>query len=210
MKLSHTALVREVEAAGIGDPRVLDAFRRTRRDLFVSADRADLAYHDTPIPIGHDQVTTQPTLVAVMIAALRLRGAERVLEIGTGLGFQTALLARLAHWVYSVEHHADLARRARDNLATAGIDNATVVVRDGTTGLPDHAPYQGIVVSAAAPRVPRPLADQLDEGGRLVQPIGVGGAERVMAFHKDGGDLVEQEELITARFVPLIGEHGLP
>jgi protein-L-isoaspartate(D-aspartate) O-methyltransferase len=163
---------------------------------------------DAPIRIPHDQVTTQPSLIASMVAALGLTGSERVLEVGTGLGFQTAILARLARQVVSVERFADLAEQARANLATAGLGRATVVVGDGTLGVPEHAPYQAIVVAAASPRIPPPLVEQLASGGRLVHPVGPGGHEQVTAFHKEAHRLVADARLTPARFVPLVGAHG--
>jgi protein-L-isoaspartate(D-aspartate) O-methyltransferase len=155
------------------------------------------------IPDG--QVTTQPSLIARMVAALGLSGTERVLEVGTGLGFQTAILAKLARDVVSVERFADLAERARANLDAAGLANVTVVVGDGTLGVPEHAPYDAIVVAAASRRIPGPLIQQLIDGGRLVHPVGPGGHEVVTAFHKEGDQLVMDARLIPARFVPLIG-----
>jgi protein-L-isoaspartate(D-aspartate) O-methyltransferase len=165
---------------------------------------------DAPIRIPHRQVTTQPSLIAAMVAALGLTGSERVLEVGTGLGFQTAILAQLAREVVSVERFADLAARARSNLAAAGLGHVTVVLGDGTLGVPDHAPYQAIVVAAASPHVPGPLIEQLAPGGRLVHPVGPGGHEQVTAFHKKADRLVADARLIPARFVPLVGAHGTP
>src|SRR6266511_4162190 len=167
-----TELLRAVRAAGIRDERVLGAIARVPRLEFVPAEAAADAYFDEPIPIGHGQVTTQPSLVARMVEALGLRGGERVLEIGTGLGWQTALLATLAGRVWSVERFPDLAEAAGRNLAGRGIVNADVVVGDGGEGLAEHAPYDAIVVSAASPEVPSPLAEQLADGGRLVHPLG--------------------------------------
>jgi protein-L-isoaspartate(D-aspartate) O-methyltransferase len=190
--------------------RVLDAFRRVPREGFVPPQWRAVAYRDQPIPIPHGQVTTQPSLIAQMVAALQLRGTERVLEIGTGLGFQTALLAVLAREVFSIERFGDLAAQARANLRAAGITNVTIVVGDGSLGLPDHAPYAGIVVSAAAPQVPPPLGEQLLEGGRLIQPLGPGGQERVIVFRKAQHRLVQEAEVTLACFVPLVGVHGLP
>ena len=198
------------EAAGVTDRRVLEAMRRTPRAEFVSAAYADRAYDDWPVPIPHNQVTTQPSLSAAMIAALGLAGAERVLEIGAGYGYQTALLARLAAWVVSIEIWPDLAARARRNLAAAGIGNVIVLVGDGTEGAPDHAPFDAVLVSAAFPRVPPPLAAQLRAGGRLVQPIGPGGAEQVVLYEKDKGGLRPVRVLTRASFVRLHGRHGFP
>jgi protein-L-isoaspartate(D-aspartate) O-methyltransferase len=203
-------LATVAEAAGVTDRRVLDAMRRTPRAEFVSAAYADRAYDDVPVPIPHDQVTTQPSLSAAMIAALRLAGTERVLEIGAGYGYQTALLARLAARVVSVEIWPDLAARARHNLAAAGIGNVIVLAGDGTEGAPDHAPFDAVLVSAAFPRVPPPLAAQLRTGGRLVQPIGPGGAEQVVLHEKDKGGLRPVGVLTRASFVRLHGRHGFP
>lgn len=198
-------------AAGIGvrNPRVLQAMREVSRGAFVPPEYRDVAERDEPVPIGHGQVTTQPSLVAVMVEALGLEGTETVLEVGTGYGYQTALLSRLARFVWSVERWPDLATAARANLEAQGIANVEVVVGDGTVGLPECAPFDGVVVAAAFPRVPPPLADQLRPGGRLVQPVGRGGAEEVMLFQKDDA-LRASQVLIPARFVRLIGEHGFP
>jgi protein-L-isoaspartate(D-aspartate) O-methyltransferase len=203
-------LVWAAKAEGVRDPRILEAFRWVRRQDFVPPEWAGRAYEDRPIPIARDQVTTQPSLVARMLDGLRLTGTERVLEVGTGLGFQTALLEALAEEVWSVERFPDLAEEARANLAAAGITGATVVVGDGTLGLPEHAPYDAILVSAAAPRVPPPLIDQLAEGARLVHPVGPGGREIVVAFRKEGSGLVEERRIVPAHFVRLVGRHGLP
>jgi protein-L-isoaspartate(D-aspartate) O-methyltransferase len=203
-------LVRVLHAEGIRDRRVLAAFRAVPRARFVPREAAGQAYVDAPIRIPHGQVTTQPSLIAAMVAALGLTGSERVLEVGTGLGFQTAILAQLARWVVSVERFADLAAQARSNLAAAGLGRVRVVVGDGTLGVPEHAPYQAIVVAAASPHVPGPLVEQLAPGSRLVHPVGPGGHEQVTAFHKKADRLVADARLIPARFVPLVGAYGTP
>ncbi len=203
-------LVRVLRAEGIRDRRVLEAFRAVPRARFVPPEAAAHAYVDAPIRIPHGQVTTQPSLIAAMVAALELRGGERVLEVGTGLGFQTAILAMLARQVVSIERFAGLAAQARANLAAAGLDRVTVLVGDGTLGVPEHAPYQAVVVAAAAPRIPPPLVEQLAPGGRLVHPVGPGGREQVTVFHKEAGRLVADTRLTPARFVPLVGLHGVP
>lgn len=207
---SPESLVRILIDEGILDGRVIDAFRRVRREDFVPRSWTGRAYQDRPIPIPHEQVTTQPSLIARMVEGLRLTGSEQVLEIGTGLGFQTAILATVATEVWSIERFADLAEEARGNLRATGVANVTVVVGDGTAGLPDHAPFDAIVISAAAPAVPPPLVAQLASGARLVHPMGPGGRETVVAFRNDGGRLVEEERLTEAFFVKLIGRYGLP
>ena len=197
-------LLRTVRASGIRDKRVLEAIARVPRAGFVPAEAVGSAYFDEPIPIGHGQVTTQPSLVARMVEALRLSGAERVLEIGTGLGWQTALLAALADRVWSVERFPGLAKAAGRNLATQGSPNAEVAVADGREGLAEHAPYDAILVSAASPEVPSPLAQQLTDGGRLVHPLGTGGDEEVILFEKQSGELRARRILTRARFVKLV------
>jgi protein-L-isoaspartate(D-aspartate) O-methyltransferase len=192
----------------VREPRVLAAMAAVPRAEFVPPEFAAQAYRDSPLPIPHDQVTTQPSLVAQMVDALELKSADRVLEIGTGYGWQTALLARLAQHVWSVERWNDLAEAARVNLGRQGVANATVVVGDGSSGLPEQAPYDAILVAAAFPDVPEPLGEQLVEGGRLVQPIGPGGFDEVTLFEKRGNAL-ERKRLVTgAHFVRLYGEHG--
>jgi protein-L-isoaspartate(D-aspartate) O-methyltransferase len=153
-------------------------------------------------------VTTQPSLVAAMVEALELTGSERVLEVGAGLGYQAAVLARLAREVWSVERRVDLAEAAAANLRSQAVENATVVPGDGTDGLPEHAPFDAIVVAAAHHRVPPPLAAQLAPGGRLVQPIGPSGSEDVTLFERRPAGLVRVRSVAAARFVPLCGRHG--
>jgi protein-L-isoaspartate(D-aspartate) O-methyltransferase len=207
---SPEELVQALRGEGIQDRRVLAAFRAVPRAGFLPPGAAGQAYLDAPIRIPHGQVTTQPSLIARMVAALGLTGSERVLEVGTGLGFQTAILALLAGEVVSVERFADLAAQAQANLAAAGLGRrVTVVVGDGTLGVPRHAPYQAIVVAAASPGVPAPLIEQLAPGGRLVHPVGPGGREQVTAFHKESGRLVTDARLTAAYFVPLVGAHGI-
>lgn len=207
---NQSDLLAALRAAGIRAPRLLDAVRAVPRAAFVPPDAADRAYDDTPLPIPHDQVTTQPSLVAKMVEALDLTGTEGVLEVGTGYGWQTALLARLARDVWSIERWPDLAETARENLCRRGVENATVVVGDGTEGLADQAPFDAILISAAFPEVPEPLAEQLAAGGRLVQPIGPGGAEDVVLFERRRGRLVARRTITGAHFVRLVGQRGFP
>jgi protein-L-isoaspartate(D-aspartate) O-methyltransferase len=201
-------LVAAAARVGVSDPRVLEAIRSVPRAAFVPATLAAQAELDRPLPIPHAQVTTQPSLVAEMVEALGLSGSERVLEIGTGYGWQTALLGRLAAYVWSVERWEDLAETARTYLARHGTANVQVVVGDGSEGLAEHAPYDGILVAAAFPRVPPPLVAQLAAGGRLVQPIGPAGDEDVILFQEQAGELRPIRTVTGARFVPLVGRHG--
>ncbi len=197
-------------AAGVRDPRVVEALRRVPRAGFVPSYLVERAYYDEPLPILHGQVTTQPSLAARMIEALELKGSEKVLEVGTGYGFQTALLAYLSRYVWSIERWPDIADVARANLMRQGVGNAQIVVGDGTLGLPEHAPFDAILVSAASPAVPPPLVEQLAVGGRLVQPIGPGGQEEVTLFEKRPEGLVRRRTVIGAHFVRLYGRYGFP
>jgi protein-L-isoaspartate(D-aspartate) O-methyltransferase len=206
--VNERSLVAAAREVGVTDARVLEAVAAVPRVEFVPPELATSADVDRPLPIPHGQVTTQPSLVARMVEALALSESERVLEIGTGYGWQTALLGRLAAEVWSVERWEDLAATARTHLTRYGADNVTVVVGDGSEGLPAHGPYDAIVVSAAFPAVPPPLRTQLAEGGRLVQPIGYGGNEDVVLFTKRKGALVRVRSVIGAHFVPLVGRHG--
>ncbi|MFI8089345.1 protein-L-isoaspartate(D-aspartate) O-methyltransferase [Streptomyces sp. NPDC086080] len=209
---AHTPedLVRAVRAAGVRDERLLQAVRATPRAAFVPAAHQAHAYHDVPLPIGHGQVTTQPSLSAMMIEGLDLGGDEHVLEIGTGLGFQTALLARLAADVVTIEMWPETGRAARRSLARQGIRNVELHIGDGSGGAPDRAPYDAVIVSAAFPEVPAPLAGQLRLGGRLVQPIGPGGREQVVSFLRTAAGLERRRILAPAHFVRLQGRYGFP
>ena len=189
---------------------MLAAVARLPRAVFVPGDLAASAYLDQPVAISHRQVTTQPSLVAKMVEALGLEGEEKVLEVGTGYGYQTALLAMLAREVWSIELWSDMTDAARAALAKVGIENVTLLVGDGTLGLADRAPFDAIVVAAAFPTVPPPPADQLAEGGRLVQPIGAGGHEDVRLFEKHGERLDVERSVTGAYFVRLYGEHAYP
>jgi protein-L-isoaspartate(D-aspartate) O-methyltransferase len=194
--------------AGVRDARVLDALATVPRAAYVPEAAAADADRDRPIPIEGGQVTTQPSLVAAMVEALELTGDERVLEIGTGLGYQAAVLARLAREVWSVERRSELAAAATANLCAQGVQNVHVVTGDGSEGVAERAPFEAIVVAAAHPRVPPPLAAQLAPGGRLVAPIGPGGCEDVTLFRRHPSGLVRVRSLAAARFVALHGRYG--
>jgi protein-L-isoaspartate(D-aspartate) O-methyltransferase len=206
-RLVH-ALVEPARGAGVRDERVLAVIAAVPRARFVPPDYVEQAEQDAPIPIPHGQVTTQPSLVARMVEALALQGDERLLEIGTGYGWQTALLAELTREVFSIERFGDIAEAARANLVD--YTNIHVIVGDGSAGLPEHAPFDAILVAAAYTSVPGPLAEQLAEGGRLVQPIGPGGAEDVVLFEKRDGELHGVRSITGAHFVRLYGRHGFP
>jgi len=192
---------------GIKDKRVLDAMRQVPRHLFVPQDRRDLAYCDGPLPIGQGQTISQPYIVALMTELLELTGQEKVLELGTGSGYQAAILSRLVRQVYSVERHAVLAEQAEKVLAQLGYDNVFISVGDGTLGWPEHSPYEAIIVTAAAPDIPRPLVEQLADGGRLVAPVGSRWSQ-VLAKVKRQGEKLAREHLTAVAFVPLVGKHG--
>lgn len=202
------ALVAAARDHGVDDERLLAAIREVPRDRFVAPEFAGQAYADGPLPITHGQVTSQPSLIASMVDALGLTGDEKVLEVGAGYGWQTALLARLARHVWAIEMWPDMVRTASANLAAAGIENVDVLLGDGTEGLPEHAPFDAIVLTAAFPAVPQPLIDQLADGGRLVQPIGPGGAETVTLLEKTPEGLKRLRSVTLARFVPLYGRYA--
>ena len=197
----------QLRARGIRDERVLTAMSRVPRHEFVSEEYREQAYEDHPIPIDEGQTLSQPYIVAIMLQALALDPANTVLEIGTGSGYQAALLSELTRQVYSVERHASLARSAESTLARLGYANATVVLGDGSSGLPESAPFDAIVVSAAAPHIPAPLFAQLREGGRMVIPVGPSHAQELQLVRKHaGGSIVSNLE--GCRFVPLIGSEA--
>jgi protein-L-isoaspartate(D-aspartate) O-methyltransferase len=191
----------------ITDRRVLEAMRTVPRHRFVPEDAAELAYIDAPLPIGFRQTISQPYIVALMSQLLRLRGDETVLEVGTGSGYQAAVLGRLARRVYSVERIPELADSARHVLEALGMDNVEVYVADGSSGLPNAAPFDGILVAAAAPKAPRPLLDQLAEGGRLVVPVGTIDGQILERWTRRGNEFACDRSSPVC-FVPLLGSHG--
>jgi protein-L-isoaspartate(D-aspartate) O-methyltransferase len=192
---------------GIRDHRVLDAMLRIPRHEFVSEEYKLQAYEDHPIPIGERQTISQPFIVAISLQALNLQGTESVLEVGTGSGYQTALLATLARMVYSIERHATLAASSETALNKLGIKNVKAVIGDGSYGLADFSPYDAILVSASVPAIPRSLFEQLADGGRMVIPVGPQYSQELQLVRKHGGMPVV-EVIEGCRFVPLIGASG--
>ena len=204
MPTSNEGLVSLIARQGTKDRRVLEALRLTDRADFVPEGREHEAYVDRPVGLPERQTTSQPSLIARMVDAAGVGPEDNVLEVGTGFGYQTALLARLARRVTSLERFEELAAAARANLEEAGIDNAEVIVGDGWRGYSAQAPYDAIVVSAAASEVPEALGDQLVEGGRLVIPVTRRGSDDVFLLTKRQGELMKVELLTPARFVPLV------
>ncbi len=193
---------------GITDHRVIRAMEKVPRHLFVDDALWPEAYDDHPLPIGEKQTISQPFIVALMTQALVLSGTERVLEIGTGSGYQTAVLGELAEQVFSIERVPSLAQRARNILDNLKYTNIVITVGDGTYGWKEHAPYDGIIVTAGAPFAPKQLLQQLSTGGRLVIPVGDQVSQELKVYRKTDGDSFELEDLGGCRFVKLIGEHG--
>ena len=197
----------QLRERGLRDARVLAAMQKVPRHEFVAPDLRDQAYDDHPLPIGHGQTISQPYIVAAMLEALALRPVDVVLEVGSGCGYQTALLCELCARVYSMEVFAELAAFARQTLERLGYRNAEVVVGDGTLGLPGKAPFDAIAVSAAAPHVPAPLFEQLKEGGRMIIPVGPELLQELQLVRKLEGK-PEVTHLDGCRFVPLVGKEG--
>lgn len=200
-------LIEELQAKGIRDLAVLKAFDEVPRHLFVPTGVQHRAYEDAPLPIGHAQTISQPWVHARYLELLQLTGTERVLEIGTGSGFQTALLTRLAGQVFTIERIAALAEEARAALKACGIEHVVQRVGDGTLGWKEFAPFDAILVGAASPDVPEPLLDQLAVGGQLLVPVG-GREEQVLVRVRRTETGFERSRLDAMRFVPLIGAHG--
>ena len=204
----RSKLVEAVRAAGVRELAVLRAVGEVPRHLFVPPALQRQAYEDSSLPIGNGQTISQPSTHARIIAALRLSGRERVLEVGTGSGYQTALLALCVDQVFSVERVPALAERAKAALREAGIANASVMTGDGTLGWRAFAPFDAIVVAAASPEVPGPLLEQLAPGGRILLPLGPRDRQVITLVTLNPDGTLNQEPLTDARFVPLRGTHG--
>ncbi|HET7563670.1 MAG TPA: protein-L-isoaspartate(D-aspartate) O-methyltransferase [Gemmatimonadaceae bacterium] len=202
-------LVESLQESGIHDLSVLHAFDLTPRHVFVPTGMRHRAYEDSALPIGNGQTISQPSTHARYLELLRLTGQERVLEIGTGSGYQTVLLSHLAAQVFSIERVGALIDRARDAIRTCDARNVSLLVGDGTLGWRDFAPFDAILVTAGAPNVPAPLAEQLAEGGRMLIPLG-GREEQMLTLLTRRGNELERRDIGPARFVPLVGMHGWP
>ncbi len=199
---------QQIVARGVKDQRVLDAMLKVPRHLFVEAGLLGHAYSDASLPIGEKQTISQPYMVAAMSAALELIGTERILEIGTGSGYQSAVLSLLASRIYSIERISTLAGRARRLLDQLRMSNVNIKVGDGTIGWKDQAPFDGILVAAGAPDVPAEYLEQLAIGGKLVLPVGDQQQQILLRVVKQADGSFQREQLMGCRFVPLIGEHG--
>jgi protein-L-isoaspartate(D-aspartate) O-methyltransferase len=200
---------QQIRSRGIRDPAILAAMAEVPRELFAVPEYRAQAYDDTPLPIPAGQTISQPYVVALMIEALQLRGADRVLEIGTGSGYAAAVLSRIAREVYTVERHEELVLYARERFRELGYDNVKVRHGDGTLGWPQHAPYDGIIVAAGGPQIPVSLRQQLAPGGRMVIPVGRHRErQQLVRITRQNEGHFQQEKLGHVRFVPLIGQEG--
>jgi protein-L-isoaspartate(D-aspartate) O-methyltransferase len=200
-------VVQQIKGRGLTDERLLNAFRVVPRHRFVPEGYLDSAYEDFPLPIGQGQTISQPYIVALMTHLLRLTGNETVLEIGTGSGYQAAILSRMARQVYSIEIHPELAQHAAEVLADLNYFHVEIITGDGSGGLPEHAPYNGIIITASAPEAPPPLFAQLAEGGRLVLPAGPRSSQELEVWQIQDG-VPKCKKSIPVVFVPLRGEYG--
>lgn len=197
----------QLRARGISDERILSVFGKVPRHLFVDEKERDKAYSDHPLPIGYNQTISQPHMVATMTSYLSLTGKERVLEIGTGSGYQTAILSLLTCEVYTVEKIEPLAEKASSILKELGITNVHIKIGDGSLGLPNNAPYDRIIVTAGSPDIPPPLVEQLNEGGIIVIPTGARYTQELIVARKEGDELIKKIEG-GCIFVPLLGKYG--
>lgn len=203
----HNMVDQQIRNRGIRNTKVLGALRNVKRHLFVPEKYRHLAYSDRPLPIGHQQTISQPYIVALMTDYLELKEDEKVLEIGTGSGYQAAVLAEIVDHVYSVEIVEPLAQRARGVLSELGYDNVHIRIGDGYKGWQEHAPYDAIIVTASPSDVPPPLKEQLAEGGRMVIPVGGPVFQKLVLLRKKDGQ-VKQTDVTSVRFVPMIDEEG--
>lgn len=207
-KAARERMVKEqLEARGIKNPRVLGAFRKVPREKFIPPESQDLAYFDGPLPIGSGQTISQPYIVALMTQLLKPEKAGRILEIGTGSGYQAAILAELVREVYTIECYKDLSDESKKILEGLGYRNINYKIGDGTLGWKEKTPFDGIIITAAAPDIPKPLKEQLAEGGRLVSPVGNKFIQELVRLTRRGRNF-DREVFGGCRFVPLVGEYG--
>ncbi|HEX8851118.1 MAG TPA: protein-L-isoaspartate(D-aspartate) O-methyltransferase [Gemmatimonadaceae bacterium] len=207
MRSSRRRLVEALQEKGIRDLAVLRAFEQTPRHIFVPTGVRHRAYEDSALPIGNGQTISQPSIHARYLELLKLTGREKVLEVGTGSGYQTVLLAHLAAQVFSIERIAPLLQGAREAIAKCGVRNVSLLLGDGTLGWREYSPYDAILVSAAAPSVPQPLVEQLAEGGRMLIPLGGQDVQTLAVLTRRNGQ-IQREDILPVRFVPLLGQHG--
>lgn len=205
----HRMVEDQLRRRGISDPRVLSAMESVPRHRFLGENERWAAYEDEPVTIGLGQTISQPYMVARMTELLELDPTSRVLEVGTGSGYQAAVLAEIVAEVWTIERHPELAEQARRVLNDLGYRNVHVVMGDGSLGLPEHAPYDAIIVTAAAPRTPGPLLDQLEDGGRMVIPVGDRALQQLRVIRRRGQEFVETD-VLDCRFVPLVGQAAYP
>ena len=207
--LARERMVRDqIEARGIKDKRLLNVMRKIPRHLFVEEALRNQAYNDYPLPIGEGQTISQPYIVALMTEALELKGQEKVLEIGTGCGYQTAILAELAQSVFTIERIPTLMQRAKAILDSLGYFNVAYKTGNGTLGWPEVAPFQGIIVTAAAPEIPQPYVEQLEPGGKMIIPLGDKFSQVLYKIIKLPDGRIKKQYLCGCRFVPLVGIYG--
>lgn len=201
------AIKEQLTSRGIVHPKVIQAFRDVPREAFVPDDKKDLAWHDGPVEIGHGSTISQPYIVGLMTQLLELKGEEKVLEVGTGSGYQAAILSKLAKKVYTIDISPELTAEAKDRLKDLGFENVLLLSGDGSAGYPESAPYDAIIVTAGSPKIPPPLIAQLKIGGRLVIPVGDEASQMILVVTRRAKD-IETRILEPVRFVPLVGRYA--
>lgn len=207
-KRKRQAMVnRQIKARGVKDPKVIEAMLKVERHRFVPETDRRRAYNDHPLPIGAGQTISQPYIVALMTEQLKLDGSEKVLEIGTGSGYQAAVLAEICKHVYTIEIVESLGKQARSVLSELGYDNVTVKIGDGYKGWKEYSPFDAIIVTCAPTKIPEPLKEQLAEGGRMIIPVGESYAQELALLTKINGE-IKKKSVIPVRFVPMVGEDG--
>jgi protein-L-isoaspartate(D-aspartate) O-methyltransferase len=202
-------VAEQIRARGVTDPKVIEAMVKVERHMFVPAEYAERAYDDGPLPIGYGQTISQPYIVAYMTEILQPGSSDRILEIGTGSGYQAAILARICSHVYTIEVIPQLGERAKNLLAVLGFENISVRIGDGYQGWPEHAPFDAIIVTCAPTHIPKALQEQLREGGRMIIPVGDRYVQELVLLEKIDGKM-KKKSVLPVMFVPMIDEHGKP